>query len=274
MSRPSTVTCRSSGSRSSSSSRTSPLNVVRRRGLELFPPLLEPPASRTHRSGGSVALERRYAMRARPRRRRDRVQPTRSAGPRQPLDPPVGHGDPPQLVGAVDRCAEMDPATARRRRQAGPSPVVTSLFIPEPGMRSWRPDRFRPPVGVASDRPRRTARCRCGFRPHPPSDGRGPRCAAIGQPGRAVNIERGPRVIAVTVRVADVHDVDVPVGSGARSASRRRFEVKAIRRPSGDQAGSPSGTRPSVSRRAWPVATSTSHRCPTLSYVKPSPLSM
>ena len=45
------------------------------------------------------------------------------------------------------------------------------------------------------------------------------------------------------------------------SASRRRFDVKAMRVPSGDQAGSRSAARPAVSRVAAPVSTSTSQRC-------------
>ena len=47
-----------------------------------------------------------------------------------------------------------------------------------------------------------------------------------------------------------------------------------MRVPSGDQAGECSVVGPSVRRVASPVVASTSHRCPTRSYVKPSPLSM
>ena len=55
-----------------------------------------------------------------------------------------------------------------------------------------------------------------------------------------VNIERGPRVTAVTARVA-TSTTWMSVWAEMRSASRRRFETNAIRRPSGDQAGSASG---------------------------------
>ena len=82
----------------------------------------------------------------------------------------------------------------------------------------------------------------------------------------------GPPVTAVSCRVA-TSTTWIPWRL-TRSASRRRLATNAIRVPSGDQAGSSSATGPSVRRVAAPDATSTSHRWPTWSYVKPVPLSM
>ena len=74
--------------------------------------------------------------------------------------------------------------------------------------------------------------------------------------------EFGPAVIGETARVAT--STTYRSGRQRMSWSRRRFEEKAIRVPSGDQAGSWSATGPSVRRVAAPVATSTSQRCSTL----------
>ena len=69
-----------------------------------------------------------------------------------------------------------------------------------------------------------------------------------GSQAGAKNSDRGPRVTAVTARVS-TSTTWMSIRDESRSASRRRFEEKAIRRPSGDQAGSRSAARPSVSRR-------------------------
>ena len=97
-------------------------------------------------------------------------------------------------------------------------------------------------------RRRRRARCRCGC-PRRPSS-RCPSAAIVRPSGSqvgAANIDRGPRVIAVTARVS-TSTTWMSRCAATRSASRRRFEVKAIRRPSGDQAGCASAARPSVRR--------------------------
>ena len=68
----------------------------------------------------------------------------------QLLDGAVRGRDPPQLVGAVLRREERQPAAVADGISREPSPGVMSLFMLEPGMRSCRADMFRPPFGVAS----------------------------------------------------------------------------------------------------------------------------
>ena len=78
-----------------------------------------------------------------------------------------------------------------------------------------------------------------------------------------VNIERGPRVMAVTTRVSDVHDMDVQARQQVRVASPIRCErdATAIRRPCGLAVRD----RAVGQAVAAPATASTSHRWPTWS---------
>ncbi len=154
----------------------------------------------------------------------------------QPLEPAVGDGDPPQLVGAVDRGAEGEPAAVLRgRSSAGLSPRVRSLLIPEPGIRSCAAERFRPPVGVASEPS--AANSQMSLRlPAPPSS-RCPSAAIVRPSGSHVGADEHR---ARTARDGghgpglDVDDVDVrPVVSevGVAAPVRREGDPSSVGRP-------------------------------------------
>ena len=230
--RPSTQ--RSTGSRSSISARASRLRSVSRRGgagRAVADPQVaraRSPTSGATRSGSGRPAEIDLVE------RRDR-----SGGRSSAARPSVaGRGDPPQLVGAVDRAPRTSASGRRPRRgSAAPSPGTMSLFIVEPGIRSWAPVRFRPPPGgrrvgaVRRDQPDvdpvevlRQVAAERGDRPSRPA-------ARPGEEDRRHRRSAGSRSPAV--------DGDRRRGAsrGSRSWSRRRFVVKAIRRPSGDQAG-------------------------------------
>ena len=121
--RPSTVVQRVSGSTRAIPASASRLSSVSRRSASgrRDPPRRARRARWT--SGSSVGDERRTAIRVEPGRpARDRV-PARQVvvALGQPLERAVGDGDPPELVGALDRRAEQDrPAVARSRPGAAP----------------------------------------------------------------------------------------------------------------------------------------------------------
>ena len=153
------------------------------------------------------------------------------------------------------------------------SPIVTSLFMPEPGIRSCSADRLRPPSALASEP--LAAKSQMSLRDPAPAGNRLPSAAMVFPSGSHVGRSKadfGPAVTAVTFR--DATSTVNRSDRKTRSWSRCRFAENAIRVPSGDHAGEWSVVAPSVSRVASPLVASTSQRCPTWSYVKPSPLSM
>ena len=161
---------------------------------------------------------------------------------------------------ALDRRAEREPAAigATVTRRAA-SPVVTSLFMPEPGIRSCRPTGcvHRP---VAHREPS-AAKSHTSLRLPAPPASRWPRprsCDPSGSHvGRSKN-ERGPPVTAVT-RPCRRRRRRCRSGSRGRDRAggwRRRRSA----RPSGDHAGDDVGRRgrtsacvPSPSRRRRPT---------------------
>ena len=213
MSRPSTVAWRSIGSRRARSASTSLLSDVRRRPTGP----LDRPLSRTHRSGGHGRRRAQVGdARPAPARRGDRV-PARDvvAVLGEPLEPAVGDGDPPQLVRAVDRGAEVR-ASGRpsTRRAACPRRGSRRCSCPSPASGREGRTGCGPRPASRRRRPRRTATRRSGCRRRPPV--RCPSAAIVrpsGSQAGAKKLDRGPRVTAVTARVLDVDDVDVLVAA-------------------------------------------------------------
>ena len=77
------------------------------------------------------------------------------------------------------------------------SPLVTSLATPAPGMRSWRPDRFRPPSAFASDPSAGNSQISSRLPPRPSSFD--PSAAIVrpsGSQAGVPNMDRGPPVTA------------------------------------------------------------------------------
>ena len=244
-------TWRSTGSRSSSSSRTSALKAVRRRGFDGR--LAAAPRAATGRAARSASSAGRRSAHATADPcgtgvpARDVVAPLG-----QPLEPAIGDGDPPQLVGAVDRGAEGEPAAVLRRDQ--PRALAARHVAAHPGAGH---QVVRAPTGSgrrSASRPtrrRRTARCRCGSRLRPRAGARAPRsCAPSGSHVGAKNIERGPRVTAVTARGLDVDDVDVQPAReevGVASPVRREGDASSVGRP-----GRLAVRGPAIGQARWP----------------------
>ena len=175
---------------------------------------------------------------------RDRV-PARDvvATPGQSLQPAVADRDPPQLVGAVDRRAEEEPAPAPRCDELGRlaaghvaghrgtrHEIVPGGQVP-PALRGRiGPVRGEQPDVVATPRPAR----------HPMSEG-GDR-PSVGQPRRRREHRSRPARDRRHDPGLDVDDVDV---LAARAEVRVASPVRAERDPSGRRATRPArGPRP------------------------------
>ncbi len=188
----------------------------------------------------------------------------------QPLHRPVRDGDPPQLIGAVDRRDGEDGIPWRRHdprllagheiavHVGGEHPVVASGQVLAAGSRRHR------------SHPPGTARCRHAFRHGRRDGGRTRRSSRRRRSTSAPR--RVPRPPLIRVSRPDSTSTTQIDGRSRKSASRPRLATNAICRPSGDQAGDASLVEPPVSRRASPVATSTTHRWSSRSSMKPRPL--
>ena len=135
-----------------------------------------------------------------------------------------------------------------------PSPRVTSLLIPDPGIRSCRAERFRPPVGVASEpsgREEPDVVAAPGAALHPVAERRDRRARRAARSGRRTS-SAGHGSRAVTARVA-TSTTWMSRRDETRSALRRRFDVNAIRVPVRRPGRLAVGDGPSVRRDAAPV---------------------
>ena len=172
----------------------------------------------------------------------------------QALEPAVGDGDPPQLVGAVDRGAECR-ASGRPSTGSSRAPSPRGQVAAHPGAghqvvrgRTGSGRRRRRVRAVGGEQPDVVAAPGAALQPVPERRDGARRRAATSE-RRTSTADRASRRVTRPVSTSTTW---MSSRLERRSASRRRFEVKAMRRPSGDQAGSPSAARPSVRREASP----------------------